>query len=171
MIPIVPIVIALFIGAYCFMGTGTVRIQGTTARDRILSRFAAAGLPGNLGKAAAVNAYAESAWDSAAVGDHGRSVGLFQLEDGGGLGGKIALPMIGGKPNPADPRFDPDVNIDTVIAACRADFDICSLAQDGADVAELVEHFCREIERPADPSGESMRRRNLVPILFPADVA
>ncbi len=141
---------------------------GTASRDLIIAQYIAAGLSERMGQAAAVNAYAESAWNSAAVGDSGASVGLFQLHENG-LGESLALPRgPDGQPDPADPRFDAVKNTQATIDAVKADTDLMAMALDGdTSLATLVEYFCRDIERPASVDSEVTRRQTLATKLFP----
>lgn len=169
--------------AYLVFGGGPTvaypRVQGTNARDLILDEFRRAGLSKNMGIAAAVNAYAESGWDSWAIGDNGHSVGLFQLFDGlrddgtvrdrNALGYSIAMPrQSNGQPNPADPRFIAERNIAVVIAAVRRDHQLMS-AQGIAPPAALVRMFTLNIERPAGGAASAEKRVALLARLFPTE--
>lgn len=124
----------------------------------IETEFKKHGLPNNLIAAAIVNAHAESGLNASAIGDHGNSVGLFQLNINGG-----------GHDMSVEERMDPVINTRTILereilqgrgARLR------SAAKSGASVAKLAAIFSRDIERPGDTLGAMARRARLATEFF-----
>lgn len=141
-------------------------LTGTAARDYIVDYYRSEfrGYPGAeaVARAAAVNAYAESAWDSRAVGDSGHSVGLFQLYDKG-LGQSVALPLVDGKPDPSDPRFSPRIQCKLTCEAVRQSSGMMAfVTSDAATVEAATFAFCVYIEKPADSTTRGSERMALV---------
>jgi hypothetical protein len=134
----------------------------------ILRQFILAGFPTGIALAAVVNSKAESNLDASAVGDGGKSLGLFQLASFG-AGREMALPMVGpGQPNMADPRFNATKNTARIIEEVRRDGgSLFQAYQAGGSVAELAALFSRDIERPRDKLGEMERRRVSARKMFP----
>lgn len=122
--------------------------------------FTAAGFSPLVAAAAVVNAYAESRLDPKAVGDSGRSIGLFQLSiKGAGAGMSVAA------------RQDPTTNTRTLIAReARALAKIKAAVAKGASLGDLVEMFSTYVERPGDKPGEAVKRRLYAVRLFPFGV-
>lgn len=118
-------------------GTGTVKLDPEQATNKatIESLFSGAGM-GWAAPAAVANAYAESRLRSAAVGDGGRSVGLFQLHDAGAGSGMTVAE-----------RQDPRANTLRIIATCKAT--PAFLASRGGTHADVTRAFAKEIERCA----------------------
>ena len=125
----------------------------------IETKFRAAGLPDNLIAAAIVNAYAESKLHATAVGDSGRSVGLFQLNDNGAGSGLTT-----------EYRLDPSNNIDTILTRelfAKFGETLRGRAAMSATVYELAQIFSRDIERPGDTAGCMAARAALSLKMFP----
>lgn len=145
----------------------------------ILSEFESAGLPLSWGLAAVVNAYAESKLDASAVGDKGKSIGLFQLhESGGGYGMS------------ASERKDPHKNVRRIISELKAAKNrtkgvdlsqggktitfpnsLASAYDSGKTLAEIAGLFSVFVERPYDLLGEQRARAQLTQTLFPGVAA
>lgn len=129
-------------------------------RGIVLSQFAARGYHPNVGRAAWVNAMAESAGDNNAIGDNGHAVGLFQISD---LNGKRNLTGVD--------RTD-------AAASCLWLFNneggalakVALLANNGGSLASVTAAFCALVERPRDIAGESVRRGAAAAKLFPGVV-
>jgi hypothetical protein len=134
----------------------------------ILRQFILAGFPTGIALAAVVNSKAESNLDANAIGDDGKSLGLFQLASFG-AGKEMAMPLIApGRPNPQDPRFNATANTARIIAEVRTHGGPLSAAyQSGASIAELAAIYSRDIERPGDKLGEMERRRSSARKMFP----
>lgn len=124
----------------------------------IFRRFIEAGYPTRVAIAAVVNSYAESRLraDLVATEEDGRkSVGLFQLYDGGaGAGMSIAA------------RQDPETNITTLLEAERRA--LGENVTDGTTTpAEAAWAFCYYVERPAEKRLKSDVRARLCAAMFP----
>lgn len=124
----------------------------------IFRRFIEAGYPTRVAIAAVVNSYAESRLraDLVATEEDGRkSVGLFQLYDGGaGAGMSIAS------------RQDPETNISRLLEAERRA--LGDHVTDGTTTpAEATWAFCYYVERPSNKSVKSDIRARLCAAMFP----
>jgi hypothetical protein len=113
--------------------------------DMIVARFAAAGFGRNQQVAAVANAIGESDLKpDAASAPPERSFGLFQCNQGGGLGTGFTQAQL----------CDPEANIAIVIKEAK-------LHDDFANATSLhgaVAAFVTGIERPADPTGQIAQR-------------
>lgn len=124
--------------------------------------FLAAGYSPMLVAAALINAYAESRLDPAAVGDHGASIGLFQLNTlhGAGIGHSVSE------------LKDPTGNAQVLLSVeKRALAKVQSAIDAGADLSEAAGLFSKYVERPDDTMGEMAKRAASSWILFPAGVS
>lgn len=123
---------------------------------RLIEReFASAGFSPYVAAAAVANAYAESRFNPAAIGDGGASVGLFQLHERGvGAGMSVAQ------------RQDPVVNTRRIIDAARRSSAFMSLAASSTSVGDLAAAFSTYVERPADRLGAETARRGYVAYLY-----
>jgi hypothetical protein len=137
--------------------TGVIRTAEQQTMAAIIDReFAAAGWKSSVIQAAIVNAYAESGLNPRAIGDGGKSVGLFQLhEKGGGAGMSTAQ------------RQDPTLNTRRIIEETARAWSFRAIATSTDDVPTLAAAFSTYVERPADKSGEEARRRDLAARIFP----
>jgi hypothetical protein len=126
----------------------------------IEAAFLSAGYPLPVAAAAVVNAYAESTLNPKAIGDSGRSVGLFQLSiRGAGAGMSVAE------------RQDPATNIRTLLAREKRTLGkVKALADGGAPLADVVAAFSTLVERPGNKPYEELRRKALLLRLFPLGV-
>lgn len=128
--------------------------------DAIEREFTAKGHGASVTAAAVVNAYAESRLAPKAIGDGGKSVGLFQLRSpGAGSGMTVAE------------RQDPVLNTRRILAEYvifGKRVEAARLA--GADLATLTALFCKDIERPADKEAQAAKRAALSRQLFPQGV-
>lgn len=126
--------------------------------DVIEAAFSGAGYSLATTAAAVVNAYAESRLNPLAVGDSGRSIGLFQLNTvkGAGIG------------YTRDQLVNPERNASVLLAReARALAKVESEAAAGASVASLAGSFSRLVERPKDTVGAALARAALTARLFP----
>ena len=112
--------------------------------DLIVRRFIAAGYPADVGRAAVVNAWAESRLDPSAVSPAGNAVGLFQLHDRGlGAGMTVAE------------RQDPGRNIDVILKIMpRWGAKVVQAHTLGHGVPELARLFSLHVERPGRDDAE-----------------
>lgn len=140
--------------------TGPQRLENA----RLIAReFAAAGFSERMQLAAVSNAFAESALVELAIGDGGKSVGLFQLHEAGGGAGMSV-----------EQRKNPTLNTRRIIEETRAAWNattggVESLAtadSRGASAAELAGLFGYHVERPADRVGAISKRAELSRQLF-----
>jgi hypothetical protein len=128
--------------------------------DLIFREFAAAGYGPAVGAAAVVNAYAESGLNPNAVGDGGRSVGLFQLHERGGGAGMTV-----------EQRKDPVLNTRRIIEEANRAAGFRAVAAVSSDIPTLAAAFSTYVERPADKAGAEATRRALAQRFFPAGVS
>ena len=152
-------------GNYGLIGGSSVAdmAQGLNSTQRynakvIEREFTAAGFGPPVVAAAIINALAESALNSAAVGDSGASVGLFQLhERGGGRGMSV------------QERMDPTKNTKRIIQEAFAAPGFMALVRSGdTDIKRLTAAFSTYVERPADKPGNEVRRAAMVDRYFGA---
>ncbi|MCX6735052.1 MAG: hypothetical protein NTZ25_04070 [Candidatus Peregrinibacteria bacterium] len=117
------------------------KLQGKGLTDEAIAKITAAAI---------VNAYKESGLNAKSVGDHGNSIGLFQLNvNGGGHGMSI------------EERQDPTTNTTTIIdREVLGSFGrvLIARAKAGATVTELAAIFSKYIERPRDVYGAMQAR-------------
>ena len=106
------------------------------------------GIKPRLARAATINAYAESKLNPHAVGDHGRSVGVFQLHEKG-LGRKMSH----------EQRVNVKTSAERVARALSKDEVILKMQNDCAPMAQLVSAFTVRIMRP---SKKTLRARERV---------
>lgn len=124
----------------------------------IEAAFSGAGYSLATTAAAVVNAYAESRLNPLAVGDSGRSIGLFQLNTVAGAG-------IG---YTRDQLVNPERNASVLLAKERRSLaKVEAEAAAGAGVASLAGSFSRLVERPKDTVGAALARAALTARLFP----
>lgn len=109
--------------------------------DLIVARFAQAGYGKNQQVAAVANAIGESNLNpNAASKPPERSFGLFQCNQGGGLGNGFTQAQL----------VDPETNIAIIIKEARRHSDFAA----ANSLQAAVDAFVRDIERPADPNGQ-----------------
>lgn len=138
-------------------------ISKNDAMSIIQSEFTNAGYPISIAQAAIVNAKAESNLNPSAVGDGGKSIGLFQLHESGG-----------GRGMSREQRMDPVLNTRRIIEEMRAVWNktsdgiesLSNAVARGASVGELAGLFSYHVERPADRVGSIYVRQSLARRLF-----
>lgn len=147
------------------MGALSASIVGVSAEklafvDLIEREFVSAGYSLPVAAAAVVNAYAESGLNPLAIGDNGRSVGLFQLNiRGAGAGMTTAA------------RQDPTTNARTLIARERSALGkVAAGAAAGEGIPRLAALFSTYVERPANKPLSESYRSALALRLFPLGV-
>lgn len=117
------------------------KLQGKGLSDEAIAKIIAAAI---------VNAYKESGLNASAVGDHGNSIGLFQLHIRGA-----------GHDMSVEERQDPVTNTKTIIEReVLGSFGrvLIARAKAGATVTELAAVFSKYIERPRDVYGAMQAR-------------
>lgn len=131
------------------------------AMAQVIEReFEAAGFGPPVIKAAIINAIAESGLNPNAVGDGGKSVGLFQLhEKGGGHGMSVSE------------RKDPSLNTRRIIQQAKKARGFMGLVNDGeTSVGKLTAAFTIHVERPANKTAQGAKRAAMVARYFPGVV-
>ncbi len=109
--------------------------------DLIVARFAAAGFNVNQQKAAVANAIGESGLNErAASRPPEKSYGLFQCNTGGGLGNGFTKEQL----------FNPETNISIILKEAKKQKSFVK----ATTLEDAVAAFVRDIERPADASGQ-----------------
>ena len=139
--------------------TSSQRRSATVIDDVLKHR----GVPREVIAAAIVNAYAESGLNPAAVGDGGRSVGLFQLHERGAGHGMSAKA-----------RMDPAKNTERIYTVYAGKYGqpIRTAYNDGErSIPVLSALWSTHVERPANKKTEEVKRRAIALRLFPSMVA
>jgi len=106
-------------------------------------------------EAVLLNSYAESKFSPSAVGDGGRSRGVFQLHERG-LGMKMTK----------ESRHDVEKSTQRIIIAIRKSKKLNEAIERDAKASELTELFCTEIMRPSNKSRKATQRVKLRKELF-----
>lgn len=113
------------------------------------------GFDSPLIEAALLNAYAESRFNNKAVGDSGRSKGIFQLHQSG-LGNKMT----------DEQRYDITTSVRRVSVAIRKSPKLQRAIDNGAETSELTRLFCTEIMRPKNRAIKAGQRARFEGKLF-----
>jgi len=113
------------------------------------------GFDSPLIEAALLNAYAESKFNPQAVGDGGKSKGVFQLNKNG-LGHKMT----------DTERHDVKSSVRRVSVAIRKSPRLKRAIEGGAETPELTELFCTEIMRPSKRKLKASQRKGMERLLF-----
>lgn len=129
--------------------TATPLSEGQKEMVRIIfEEFRAAGFHRGVAVAAVANAYAESGFNPNAVGDSGKSVGLFQLHEAG-VGSGMSV----------EARRDPHTNARTMANWGLREPRFMAVAQDpDATLRDLTYAFTVYLERPANAHGHGLSR-------------
>ena len=117
--------------------------------------FRAEGFEFPVIEAALLNAYAESGFDPKAIGDNGKSKGIFQLKSDG-LGYKMQ----------DSERFSVKSSVRRVAVAIRQSSKFGKAIKRGAETRELTALFCTEIMRPSDKFENARKRKGLESFVF-----
>lgn len=113
----------------------------------------------NIIAAAIVNAVAESELDPNAIGDKGKSVGVFQLHKNG-LGNKLSI----------EERKSINISSNIIGIQILKDDRLCVRDREGADIGELTSIIVEDIMRPKQISKEKATRSKLAKSLFPSRI-
>jgi len=116
-------------------------------------------IPKNITAAAIVNAVAESKLKPELIGDHGSSVGIFQLNKNG-LGSKMTV----------EQRQDPHINTMVVGIQVLKNQRLLSKEESGATIPELTAIFTEEIMRPKNTEIKKEIRRSMATKIFPLQI-
>lgn len=113
-------------------------------------------IPDNIIAAAIVNGIAESELDANAVGDNGKSYGIFQLHNSG-LGNKIS------------PHYRKNIHINSSVVGIQILKNQNLIKQDekGACIGKLTQIITKDIMRPDNVLQQMQIRNNLAKIIFP----
>lgn len=113
----------------------------------------------NIIAAAIVNAVAESKLNPEAIGDKGKSVGVFQLHKNG-LGNKLSV------------EERKNVSISTYIVGIQIlkDDKLSDRDSNGASISELASIITEDIMRPKEISKEKTTRSNIAKNMFPSRI-
>lgn len=132
--------------------------DGQRKNAEIIEReFLAAGFTEQVAAAAIVNAIAESGLNAEAVGDHGKSIGLFQLhEKGGGYGMTAAQ------------RKDPTLNTKRIIEQAKKSKSFMEVATTELSIPKLAAAFSTYVERPSNKAAAETYRAALAARYFPS---
>jgi len=113
----------------------------------IETTLVANGISPRLARAATINAYAESKLNPLAVGDHGRSVGVFQLHTKG-MGNKMTY----------EQRINIKTSAERVAKALAKDKVILKMQDNCASMDQLVSAFTVRIMRPSKKKKRARER-------------
>jgi len=116
-------------------------------------------IPKNITAAAIVNAVSESNLKPALIGDHGNSVGIFQLNKNG-LGKKMTV----------EHRQDPHINTMVVGVQVLKNQRLLERESEGASIPELTAIFTEEIMRPENKDKKKITRAKLAKTIFPEEI-
>lgn len=125
----------------------STEIENREIACEIEHAFREEGFEPPLIKAALLNAYAESKFNPKAVGDHGNSKGVFQLNKNG-LGHRMT----------DEERYNVRKSSKRVVIAIRKSKRIQDAIGRGAETGELTRLFCTEIMRPSNKHRKAVER-------------
>ena len=113
-------------------------------------------IPNNIIAAAIVNGVAESKLDSNAIGDNGKSIGVFQLHNNG-LGNKIS------------PYYRKNVHVNSSVVAIQIlkNKRLFDKDKHKASISELTAIIAKDIMRPDNIETQIIIRNNLAKAIFP----
>lgn len=113
------------------------------------------GFDSPLVEAALLNSYAESKFNPKAVGDNGRSRGVFQLNENG-LGRKMTM----------ESKHNVEASTKRIVSAVRKSKKLTEAIERGAETGELTRLFCTEIMRPSNKRRKAAQRSGLREVVF-----
>ena len=113
----------------------------------------------NIIAAAIVNAVAESELNPNAIGDSGKSVGVFQLHKNG-LGNKLSV----------EERKSINVSANIIGIQILKNDRLFSRDMEGANIGELTSIITEDIMRPKEISKEKKSRSMLAKAIFPSRI-
>lgn len=113
-------------------------------------------IPDNIIAAAIVNGIAESRLNANAVGDNGKSYGIFQLHSSG-LGNKIS------------PHFRKNIHINSSVIGIQIikNENLFKEDQNSASIGKLTQIITKDIMRPANVKQKMQQRHKLAQTIFP----
>lgn len=140
----------------------TSRMKGLSSAQRSVAERAetalrTAGVPDEVIPGALANAWAESRLNPLAVGDRGKSVGIWQLRDpGAGSGMSVAA------------RQDVEVSTRRIAEVYAKSAAAKAYRAGERRLDELSRLWCVHVERPSGASAKGAKRAELVSIFWPA---
>jgi hypothetical protein len=138
----------------------STKIENREEACKIEQAMRREGFDSPLIEAALLNSYAESKFNPQAVGDHGRSKGVFQLHKRG-LGRGMTDQQ----------RHNIETSVRRVSVAIRKSEKLKRALSRGAETPELTRIFCTEIMRPKDASRKARERASFEAELFESSAA
>lgn len=127
-----------------------VGVEKAAVAQEIETHLTRLGFSDRLARAATINAYAESKLNPSAVGDHGNSVGVFQLSSKG-LGRKMSY----------DDRRNVKKSAEKIAWFVHKDKKLIRMQEDCALLKDLVSEFTLRIERPSNAKKKAAARAKL----------
>jgi len=118
-----------------------------------------AGLSARMARAATVNAYAESKLNPIAIGDNGRSVGIFQLSSRG-LGRNMTVAQ----------RMDVKLSTAKIARTVLKDGVLMDMQRECAPLEDMVKAFTIRIERPKNSKLKAIERADFADDLHAGQV-
>jgi len=106
-----------------------------------------AGINERMARAATINAYAESKLNPNAVGDNGKSIGIFQLSSLG-LGRKMTV----------EQRVDVKISTAKIANVVLKDTVLMEMQRDCATLSDMVKAFTIRVERPKNSKQKAIER-------------
>ena len=103
-----------------------------------------------------MNAVAESGLNPLAIGDNGKSIGIFQLHSNG-LGHKIS----------ADLRKNANINSNIIAVQIIKNNKLLKTEQSGGKISELTKIITKDIMRPKNVEQRMKERAKLAKQIFP----
>lgn len=119
----------------------------TLIAERVEAQLVLAGLNARMARAATINAYAESRLNPSAIGDNGRSVGIFQLSSQG-LGHKMSI----------EQRMDVKISTAKIAKSVLKDEVLMNMQRECASLEDMVKAFTIRIERPSKTKMRALER-------------
>lgn len=124
--------------------------EKTEVAKSIETHLASLGFGERLARAATISAYAESKLNPHAVGDKGRSVGVFQLNING-LGRKMSK----------SERMSIKSSAERIAKAVHKDGTLIAMQERCASLEDMVKVFTTRIERPSNSKKKAAERAKL----------
>jgi hypothetical protein len=122
----------------------------TLIAEKVEDQLVLAGLSARMARAATINAYAESRLDPTAIGDNGRSVGIFQLSSLG-LGSKMSI----------EQRMDVKVSTAKIARTVLKDKVLMDMQRECASLEDMVKAFTIRVERPSNSKQKARDRAKI----------
>lgn len=115
--------------------------------ETVEAQLILAGLSSRMARAATINAYAESKLNPIAIGDNGRSVGIFQLSSSG-LGRNMTVAQ----------RMDVKLSTAKIAKTVLKDSVLMDMQRECATLEDMVKAFTIRVERPKNSKLKAIER-------------